>query len=156
MSRRKIAAKRSILPDRQFGSELVSKFINHLMMDGKKSISERIFYGAVEKLATRLKGEPLELFEKAIENVKPWVEVRSRRVGGATYQIPVDVRPVRRITLAIRWLVESARKRPEKGMIDRLARELQDAFENKGMAIKIRQDKEKMAQANQAFASYRW
>jgi len=156
MSRRKIAAKRRILPDRRFGSELVSKFVNHLMMSGKKSVSERIFYGAIDKMAARLKADPLELLEKALDNVKPWVEVRSRRVGGATYQIPVDVRPVRRITLAIRWIIDSARKRPEKGMMERLARELQDAFENKGMAIKIRQDKEKMAQANQAFASYRW
>ena len=125
-------------------------------MSGKKSISEHIFYGAIDKLASRLKADPLELIEKALDNVKPWVEVRSRRVGGATYQIPVDVRPVRRITLAIRWIIESARKRPEKGMMERLARELQDAFENKGMSVKIRQDKEKMAQANQAFASYRW
>ena len=154
---RKVKAKKRILNnDPKFGDPLVTRFVNSLMISGNKNAAYKIFYGAIDKLASRLKADPLELIEKALDNVKPWVEVRSRRVGGATYQIPVDVRPVRRITLAIRWIIESARKRPEKGMMERLARELQDAFENKGMSVKIRQDKEKMAQANQAFASYRW
>jgi len=156
MSRRNAAEKRSLLPDPRHGSKLVGKFINHTMKGGKKSVSERIIYGALDKLAEKFKGEHLELLDKALDNVKPWVEVRSRRVGGATYQIPVDVRPERRITLAIRWILDAARKRPEKNMIDRLFRELADAFEGKGAAVKQRQDKEKMAQANQAFASYRW
>lgn len=156
MPRRKQAAKRKILVDSRYKSELVSKFINHLMISGKKSAAEKIVYGALDKLADVLKGDALENLEKALNNVRPAVEVRSRRVGGATYQIPIEVRPTRRTTLALRWIISAARGRSEHSMEQRLSKELLEAFDGKGAAVKIKQDKEKMAQANQAFANYRW
>ena len=157
MPRRRVAAKREILPDPKFGNVTLAKFMNHVMESGKKSIAEKIVYGALDTIAQRNKEvEPLELFEKALESVQPVVEVKSRRVGGATYQVPVEVRPARRVALAMRWLVDAARSRGEKSMAQRLAGELLDAAEGKGSAVKKREDVHRMAEANKAFAHYRF
>jgi len=156
MPRRRVVAKREILPDPKFGSQLLAKFMNHVMEDGKKSVAERIVYGALDAVAERKNGEPLELFEKALDNIRPMVEVKSRRVGGATYQVPVEVRPSRRTALAMRWLVDSARKRGEKSMAQRLAGEVMDASEGKGSAMKKREDVHRMAEANKAFSHFRF
>ena len=156
MPRRRIVAKREILPDPKFGSQVLAKFINHVMISGKKSLAESIVYGALEKVAERTKKEPIEVFEKALDDLKPVVEVKSRRVGGATYQVPVEVRPSRRTALAMRWLVDSARKRGEKSMPLRLAGEIVDASEGKGAAMKKREDVHRMAEANKAFSHYRF
>jgi small subunit ribosomal protein S7 len=157
MPRRRVVGQRKILPDPKFGNELLAKFINILMVDGKKSTAEKIVYGALDILADKQKDkEHLELFEEALDNIRPQVEVKSRRVGGSTYQVPVEVRPVRRNALAMRWLVEAARKRGEKSMAMRLANEMMDASENKGSAVKKREDVHRMAEANKAFAHYRW
>jgi small subunit ribosomal protein S7 len=159
MSRRSQAPKRTILPDPKFGSELLAKFMNMLMHDGKKSVAESIVYGALERISerqTRDERKAIELLEQALENVKPVVEVKSRRVGGATYQVPVEVRPQRRQTLAMRWLIEAARNRSEKSMAWRLAHELMDAAENRGTAVKKKEDTHRMAEANKAFSHYRW
>ena len=156
MSRRRVAEKRDILPDPKYGDQTLAKFINMIMQSGKKSVAEKIVYGALGEMGEKGKGEPLELFTKALENVKPMVEVKSRRVGGATYQVPVEVRQARSVTLAMRWLVEAAKKRSEKNMGLRLAGELLDAAENKGTAIKKREDTHKMAEANKAFSHFRW
>ena len=156
MSRRRVAEKRDNRPDPKYGDQTLAKFINMIMKSGKKSVAERIVYGALDEMGGKGKGEPLELFSKALDNVKPIVEVKSRRVGGATYQIPVEVRQTRRVTLAMRWLVDAAKKRSEKNMGLRLAGELLDASENKGSAIKKREDTHKMAEANKAFSHFRW
>ncbi|MCP4697514.1 MAG: 30S ribosomal protein S7 [Gammaproteobacteria bacterium] len=156
MPRRRVIAKRTILPDPKFKDETVAKFINVVMERGKKAVAERIVYGALESVAEKLKGEALEIFNKALDNVRPVVEVKSRRVGGSTYQVPVEVRPVRRTALAMRWLVDAARKRGEKSMGMRLAGEIRDACESKGTAIKKREDVHRMAEANKAFAHFRW
>lgn len=156
MPRRRVAAKREILPDPKFQSQVLAKFINHVMESGKKSVAERIVYGALDKVAERSKQDPVELFEKALEALRPAVEVKSRRVGGATYQVPVEVRPSRRTALAMRWLVDSARKRGEKSMPLRLAGEIMDAVEGKGAAVKKREDVHRMAEANKAFSHYRF
>ena len=154
--RRRSAAKRAILPDPKFKSEMIAKFINMVMMHGKKSVAESIVYGALDTVSEKIKTEGVEALEKALENVRPTVEVKSRRVGGATYQVPVEVRPNRRMALAMRWLVEAARKRGEKGMGARLAGEIMDASENRGSAVKKREDTHRMAEANKAFSHYRW
>jgi small subunit ribosomal protein S7 len=156
MPRRRVAAKREILPDPKFGSERLAKFMNHLMYGGKKSVAERIVYGALDRVAERSKEEPLEIFDKALEAIQPMVEVKSRRVGGATYQVPVEVRPSRRQALAMRWLVDAARRRGEKTMVLRLAGEMLDAAEGKGSAVKKREDVHRMAEANKAFSHYRF
>ncbi|GAA5218790.1 30S ribosomal protein S7 [Corallincola platygyrae] len=156
MPRRRVVGQRKVLPDPKFGSEIITKFVNVVMLDGKKSIAEKIVYGALEAAAEKSGKAPLDVFEVALDNVRPTVEVKSRRVGGSTYQVPVEVRPVRRNTLAMRWLVEAARKRGEKSMAKRLAGELADAAENKGSAVKKREDVHRMAEANKAFAHYRW
>ena len=156
MSRRHAAEKRDILPDPKFGDRVLSKFMNNLMIDGKKSIAEGIVYGAFERVEGKLKMAPVEVFHEALENIKPTVEVRSRRVGGATYQVPVEVRPERREALAIRWMIGAARKRNENTMIERLAGELMDAINSRGTAVKKREDTHKMAEANKAFSHYRW
>jgi small subunit ribosomal protein S7 len=156
MSRRHAAEKREILPDAKYGDKVITKFMNNLMLDGKKSVAETIVYGALERVQGRLKREPVALFHEALENVKPSVEVRSRRVGGATYQVPVEVRTERREALAIRWLIIAARKRNENTMEERLAAELADAVNNRGTAVKKREDTHKMADANKAFSHYRW
>ena len=156
MSRRHRAEKRPVLPDAKFGDEVVSKFMSCLMYDGKRSVAERIVYGAFDRLEKRTGGEPVRMFHDALDNVKPHVEVRSRRVGGATYQVPVEVRPDRAQALAIRWLIDAARKRSEKTMIDRLSGELSDASQNRGTAVKKREDTHRMADANKAFSHYRW
>ncbi|MCV6588328.1 MAG: 30S ribosomal protein S7 [Marinobacterium sp.] len=156
MPRRRVAAKREILPDPKFGNTVLAKFINHVMISGKKSVAEKIVYGALDKLQERGAADPLELFEKALETVQPMVEVKSRRVGGATYQVPVEVRPSRRTALAMRWLVDSSRKRGEKSMALRLAGEIADAAEGRGAAVKKREDVHRMAEANKAFAHYRF
>lgn len=156
MPRRRVVAKREILPDPKFGSQILAKFINHVMVDGKKSVAEKIVYGALDKIAERSKKEPVEIFEKALDSLRPVVEVKSRRVGGATYQVPVEVRPSRRTALAMRWLVDSARNRGEKSMPLRLAGEIMDAVEGKGAAIKKREDVHRMAEANKAFSHYRF
>ena len=156
MPRRRVVAQRVILPDPKYKDGSVAKFINTLMLNGKKSIAERVMYGALDQVARRTKKDPLEVFEAALENVRPQVEVRSRRVGGATYQVPVEVRPLRRSALAMRWLVDAARKRGEKSMGQRLAAELIEASENRGAAAKRREDTHRMAEANKAFAHYRW
>jgi small subunit ribosomal protein S7 len=158
MSRRHRAEKREVLPDPKFGDIVLSRFMNVLMYDGKKSTAEHIVYGAMETLKKRSgpSGDPLRLFHEAMDNVKPAVEVRSRRVGGATYQVPVEVRPERRQALAIRWLIESARKRGEHTMEERLSGELMDAANNRGSAVKKREDTHRMAEANKAFSHYRW
>ena len=157
MSRRRAAEKRSIFPDPKFNNVVLSKFINILMLDGNKSLSEKIVYKALEKASATIKNkEPLDIFLQALNNVKPGIEVRSRRVGGATYQVPVEVRSERAQALAIRWIVGASRKRNEKTMIDRLSAELLDAHENKGNSVKKREDTHKMAEANRAFSHYRW
>lgn len=156
MPRRRVAAKREILPDPKFNSQVLAKFINHVMESGKKSVAERIVYGALDKVAERSKQNPVELFEKALDALRPAVEVKSRRVGGATYQVPVEVRPSRRTALAMRWLVDSARNRGEKSMPLRLAGEILDAVEGKGAAVKKREDVHRMAEANKAFSHYRF
>jgi len=157
MPRRKLVAKRQIIPDPRFNSVLVSKFINGLMQRGKKTVARGIFYDAMDIVADRIsEEEPLEVFEKAMEKVRPRVEVKSRRVGGATYQVPVEVRPERRNALAIRWLVGFSSKRSGRTMSEKLAGELMDAFNNRGSAVKKREDTHKMAEANKAFAHYRW
>jgi small subunit ribosomal protein S7 len=156
MARRRAAEKREVLPDPKFGDAVLSKFINAIMSDGKKSVAEQIVYGAFDKMHSRTSRDPVELFHEALENVKPPLEVRSRRVGGATYQVPVEVRPARRQTLAIRWIIDVARKRSEKTMVDRLAGELLDAANSRGTAFKKREDTLRMAEANRAFSHYRW
>ncbi len=156
MSRRRRAEKREILPDPKFKDLVVSKFMNNLMLDGKKSVSEKIVYGAFDEIENKMKRSPLEVFHEALDNIKPSVEVRSRRVGGATYQVPVEVRPQRREALAIRWLINASRNRNEKTMKDRLASELIDAVNTRGSAVKKKEDTHKMAEANKAFSHYRW
>ena len=156
MSRRHSADKREINPDPKFGDLIVTKFMNAVMYDGKKSVAETIVYGALDQVEAKTKQEPVAVFHQALDNVAPHVEVRSRRVGGATYQVPVDVRPERRQALAIRWLIAAARNRNETTMVDRLSGELMDAANNRGTAVKKREDTHKMAEANRAFAHYRW
>lgn len=156
MPRRRVAAKREILPDPKFGSERLAKFINHVMISGKKSVAEKIVYGALSAIEEKSKQDPIEVFEKALEAIQPLVEVKSRRVGGATYQVPVEVRPTRQNALAMRWLVEYSRKRGEKSMPLRLAGEMLDAAEGKGAAVKKREDVHRMAEANKAFSHYRF
>ena len=156
MPRRRIVARRQVLPDPKFGSNLLAKFVNMLMEDGKKAVAERIMYGALETMANKKKGEPLSMLDQAMENVRPVVEVKSRRVGGATYQVPVEVRPQRRNSLAMRWLIDAARKRSEKSMALRLAGELMDAADSRGTAVKKKEDTHRMAEANKAFSHYRW
>ena len=159
MSRRAQAPKRATLPDPRFGSQMLAKFMNMIMESGKKSVAERIVYGAIDNIADRRKipsEQAVDVLEQALENVKPAVEVKSRRVGGATYQVPVEVRPVRRQTLAMRWVIDAARKRSEKSMAQRLAGELMEAADNRGTAVKKREDTHRMAEANKAFAHYRW
>jgi small subunit ribosomal protein S7 len=156
MARRRVAAKREILPDPKFGNRTLSKFMNIIMLDGKKSVAEKIVYGALDRVAEKSKGDALEMFEKALGNIRPMVEVKSRRVGGATYQVPIEVRGDRGVALAMRWLVDSARKRGEKSMGMRLAGEILDAVENKGSAVKKREDTHRMAEANKAFAHFAW
>ena len=156
MSRRRRPEKREILPDPKFKDQILSKFMNNLMMDGKKSIAEGIVYGAMETMETRAKSDPIQLFHDALNNVKPQIEVRSRRVGGATSQVPVEVRPERAQALAIRWLIIAARNRSETTMSARLSAELLDAANNRGNAVKKREDTHRMADANRAFSHYRW
>jgi small subunit ribosomal protein S7 len=156
MSRRHSAEKREINPDPKFGDLVVTKFMNAIMLHGKKSVAETIVYSALDQVQSRSKQEPVTVFRQALDNVAPHVEVRSRRVGGATYQVPVDVRPERRQALAIRWLITAARNRNETTMVDRLSGELMDAANNRGTAVKKREDTHKMAEANRAFAHYRW
>lgn len=156
MSRRHAAVKKPILPDAKFGDVVIAKFTNYLMRDGKKSAAEKIVYAALNDLQEKTKQDPVDVFKQAIDNVKPEVEVRSRRVGGATYQIPCEVRADRKLQLSIRWLIESARKRGEKTMKERLAGELLDAFNERGNAVKKREDTHKMAEANKAFSHFRW
>jgi small subunit ribosomal protein S7 len=154
--RRAGAAKREVLPDPKYGSRLVAKFVNIMMIRGKKSTAERIMYDALGSVEDRSKQEALKMFKAAVDNVKPAVEVKSRRVGGSTYQVPVEVRPDRRTSLSMRWLIGAARRRPERSMADKLAAELLDAANNRGSAVKKREDTHKMAEANKAFAHYRW
>ena len=156
MSRRHAAEKREVLPDPKFGDIVVTKFMNSIMYEGKKSVAETIVYGAFDVIRSKAKGDPIEVFRQALDNVKPAVEVRSRRVGAATYQVPVEVRPERRQALAIRWLIIAARARNEKTMVDRLSAELLDASNNRGSAVKKREDTHRMADANRAFSHYRW
>ena len=156
MSRRHRAEKREILPDPKFGDRILSKFMNNLMYDGKKSVAEGIVYGAMDRVEDKMRREPVEVFHEALDNIKPQVEVRSRRVGGATYQVPVEVRPERREALALRWLITASRGRNENTMEERLAAELMDAANNRGTAVKKREDTHKMAEANKAFSHYRW
>ena len=156
MSRRRRAEKREIYPDPKFGDLVISKFMNNLMIDGKKSVAEKIVYGALDKIEDKLKTDPVKVFHDAIENVMPAIEVRSRRVGGATYQVPVEVRPSRRVALSMRWLVDYARNRGEKSMRQRLAGEIVDASQGKGNAVKKREDVHRMAEANKAFSHFRF
>ncbi|MGS2724322.1 30S ribosomal protein S7 [Porticoccus sp. GXU_MW_L64] len=156
MPRRRVVAKREILPDPKFGNVTLAKFMNHVMVSGKKSLAERIVYGALDTVESRAKKDPIEVFEEALENIAPSVEVKSRRVGGATYQVPVEVRPSRRTALAMRWLVDYARNRSEKSMAQRLAGEIVDASQNKGAAVKKREDVHRMAEANKAFSHFRF
>jgi small subunit ribosomal protein S7 len=156
MSRRHKAEKREVNPDPKFGDVVLSKFMNSIMKEGKKSVAENIVYGAMDRMQSRAKSDPIQLFHSALENVMPAVEVRSRRVGGATYQVPVEVRPERRQALAIRWLITAARSRNENTMEERLSGELLDAANNRGTAVKKREDTHKMAEANRAFSHYRW
>lgn len=154
--RRRAAEKREVLPDPKFNDLVVTKFINCLMESGKKSVAEAIFYSALDKMQSRSGKDALEMFHEAVDNVKPTLEVRSRRVGGATYQVPIEVRPERRQALALRWLISTAQKRAEKTMTDRLANELMDAAQGRGAAFKKREDTLRMAEANRAFSHYRW
>jgi small subunit ribosomal protein S7 len=157
MPRRREVPKRIITPDPVFGSDVVAKFMNHLMQDGKKSVAEKIVYDALETISTKVKNiKPLEALEKALENIRPLVEVKSRRVGGATYQVPVEIRASRSMALSMRWLIDAARSRKEKSMAARLAAEISEAVENRGSAVKKREDTHKMAEANKAFSHYRW
>ncbi len=156
MPRRRVAAKRDILPDPIYNSNLVTKFINGIMWAGKKAVAEKIFYGAMEKIGEKTEDEPLKVFKKAVENVKPTLEVKSRRIGGATYQVPIEVNVDRRHALAIRWIVNYARARGEKTMEDRLVGELLDAVNNRGSAVKKKDEVHRMAEANKAFAHYRF
>lgn len=156
MPRRRVAAKREILPEPKYGSQRLAKFINHVMVSGKKSVAEKIVYGALDVVAERTKKDPLEIFGSALDAIQPMVEVKSRRVGGATYQVPVEVRPSRQAALAMRWLVEYSRKRGEKSMALRLAGEMMDAADGKGAAVKKREDVHRMAEANKAFSHYRF
>ena len=156
MPRRREVPKRKVLPDPKYGSELLTKFVNMLMRDGKRSVAERIAYGALDRIQAKGAVDPLETLQTAFDNVRPVVEVKSRRVGGATYQVPVEVRPERRTTLAMRWVIESARKRSEQNMHQRLAGELAEAAENRGTAVKKREDTHRMAEANKAFSHFRW
>ncbi|MCX7301415.1 MAG: 30S ribosomal protein S7 [Rhodobacterales bacterium] len=156
MSRRHAAEKREVLPDAKYGDKVVTKFMNNLMVDGKKSVAERIVYSAFERVEAKLKKSPIDVFHESLDNIKPSIEVRSRRVGGATYQVPVEVRPERREALAIRWLIAASLKRNEHTMEERLAGELVDAVNNRGTAVKKREDTHKMADANKAFSHYRW
>ena len=156
MPRRRVVAKREVLPDPKYGNVTLAKFMNHVMISGKKSLAERIIYGALETVKTKTNRDPLEVFNEALENIAPLVEVKSRRVGGATYQVPVEVRASRRSALAMRWLVDYSRKRGEKSMPQRLAGELMDAAQGKGAAVKKREDVHRMAEANKAFSHYRF
>jgi small subunit ribosomal protein S7 len=156
MPRRRIIAKRETLPDPKYGSSILAKFVNHVMVSGKKSVAEHIVYGALELVQERLKRDPVETFEEALDNIAPMVEVKSRRVGGATYQVPVEVRASRRTALAMRWLVDYARARSEKSMVQRLAGEIADAAQGRGSAVKKREDVHRMAEANKAFSHYRF
>lgn len=156
MARRREAEKREILPDPKYNSKLVSRFINVIMKDGKKSVAEKIFYGALDIIKDKTGSDPLKVFKTAVDNVKPVLEVKPRRVGGATYQVPMEVKPQRRIALALRWIVTYARARKEKTMKERLAAELLDAYNNTGSSIKKKEDTHRMAEANRAFAHYRW
>jgi len=156
VSRRRAAGKREIIGDAKFGDTVVTKFMNNLMYKGKKSVAESTVYGAFDRMSQRTGGDPLQMFHDALDNVKPTVEVKSRRVGGATYQVPVEVRIDRRQALAIRWMIEAARKRSEKTMVERLSNELLDAAANRGAAVKKREDTHRMAEANRAFSHYRW
>ncbi len=156
MPRRRVVAKREVLPDPKFGNTKLAKFMNHVMISGKKSVAEGIVYGALEIVSKRLNKDPIEAFDTALDNIAPMVEVKSRRVGGATYQVPVEVRPSRRMALAMRWLVDYSRDRGEKSMAQRLAGEILDASEGKGAAVKKREDVHRMAEANKAFSHYRF
>ena len=156
MPRRRAAIKREVLPDHKFKDKILTKFMNRIMLDGKKSVSERIVYGAFNIVSEKTKKTPIEFFHSALDNVKPNLEVRSRRVGGATYQVPVEVRPRRAQTLAMKWIVDCAAKRNEKTMKERIANEIIDAFNNKGSAVKKREETHKMAEANRAFSHFRW
>jgi small subunit ribosomal protein S7 len=156
MPRRRVVAKREILPDPLYNSQLVTKFINSVMSQGKKSVAEGILYGALNRVAEKTQDDPMKTFKKAIENVKPALEVKSRRVGGSTYQVPVEVRPSRRLALSMRWIIQNAKRRPERTMRQKLAGELLDAAENRGSAIKKKEDTHRMADANKAYAHYRW
>ena len=156
MSRRHSAEKREVIPDAKFGDLVVAKFMNSIMYDGKKSVAEAIVYGAFSHIEGKLKSDPLAVFKQALENVAPTIEVRSRRVGGATYQVPVEVRSERRQALAIRWIINASRDRNDKTMMDRLSAELMDAANNRGNAVKKREDTHRMAEANRAFSHYRW
>jgi small subunit ribosomal protein S7 len=156
MSRRHRAEKREIIPDAKYGNVVLTKFMNSVMYEGKKSAAEQIVYGAFDIIEAKAKSDPLAVFQSALENVMPAIEVRSRRVGGATYQVPVEVRPERRQALAIRWLIQAARSRNDKTMVDKLSSELMDASNNRGNAVKKREDTHKMAEANRAFSHYRW
>jgi small subunit ribosomal protein S7 len=156
MPRRRVVAKREVLPDPKFGSTQITKFVNMIMRGGKKSVAETIIYKALDRIGEKGVGEPMDVLDKALENVSPMVEVKSRRVGGATYQVPVEVRSNRRTALAMRWLIDSSRKRGEKSMQLKLAGELMDAAENRGNAVKKREDTHRMAEANKAFAHFRW
>ena len=156
MSRKKTQPKKNVVPDPKFNSTIIPKLINNIMYDGKRGIAAKIVYEAIEKIKTKTKDEPINIFNEAINNIKPTVEVRSRRVGGATYQVPVEVNTKRSQTLALRWLLEASRKRKNKTMSDKLFNELMDAYQNKGSAIKKREDTHRMAESNKAFAHYRW
>jgi len=156
MARRRVAAKRTILPDPKFGNEQLAKFINMIMLDGKKSVAERIVYGALSEIQAKKGAEPVQFLDQALDAVRPSVEVKSRRVGGATYQVPIEVRSTRKNALAMRWIIDAARARAEKSMIKRLAGELMDAAENRGNAVKKREDTHRMAEANKAFSHFRW
>lgn len=156
MPRRRVVAKREVLPDPKFGNVKLAKFMNHVMISGKKSVAEGIVYGALDLVSQRLSKDPMEAFDAALDNIAPMVEVKSRRVGGATYQVPVEVRPSRRMALAMRWLVDYSRKRGEKSMPARLAGELMDAAQGKGAAVKKREDVHRMAEANKAFSHFRF
>jgi len=158
MSRRRVSQKRELIPDPRFGSETLTRFVNMLMLDGKKSVAERVVYGALDQIQTKIghDGQSLDVLQRALDNVQPFVEVKSRRVGGATYQVPIEVRPRRANTLAIRWLVGYSRQRREKTMAERLANEFMDASNGVGASVKRREDVHKMAESNKAFAHYRW
>ena len=156
MSRRREVSERVIIPDPKYNSKLVARFIRSVMRDGKKSIAEKILYGSLDIIEKKTNESPIKTFEKAIDNVRPMIEVKSRRVGGSTYQIPTEIRPSRRTALGLRWIIGNARKRPERGMANKLSAELLDASNNRGASVKKREDTHKMAEANKAFAHYRW